>query len=167
MNEKDEKADNLIYEIGYHIVPLIDESEILVHASKIRSLIEEKEGIIISEDMPKLINLAYEISKSINTKKQKFNKAYFGSIKFEADPSQVMDLKNKIENLSDILRFLIIKTVRENTIHAPKIPMFKKENKEEGIKNHKDVSTQTKPIEKVEISEEEMDKSIDELVIEN
>lgn len=157
MDEINDQGEKLVYEIGYHIVPIVDESEILEQVSKIKSLIEEKGGIIVSEEMPKAVVLAYDISKSINSKKQNFSKAYFGWIKFEIEPSQIKDIKNKIESLPNILRFLIIKTIKESTMHTPKIPMFKKENnKEEKGEDH---------TEKPKASEAEMDKSIDELVI--
>jgi hypothetical protein len=111
--------------------------------------------------MPKLINLAYEISKTINTKKNQFNKAYFGWVKFEIDPSKIAEIKNKIESFPEILRFLIIKTVKENTIHTPKVPMFKKENKDQAVGEIKNQISE----EKAEISEEEIDKSIDDLIV--
>lgn len=164
MNENIDDVEVLVYEVGYHLMPTIDESDVLVHVAKIKSLIDERGGIVISEEMPKLIVLAYDISKTINTKKQKFSKAYFGWVKFEMDPAKILDLKNKIESLPEVLRLLVIKTVKENTIHTPKIPMFKRENKEEGMITSKDFPIPVEVAEKTEISEEEIDKSIDELV---
>src|SRR3989344_420825 len=85
MNEN----DNLIYEISYHLLPNVEESEILVQSLQIKSIVEENEGVVVSEGGPKIVVLAYDISKIIDSKKQKFNKAYFGGVKFEADPSQI------------------------------------------------------------------------------
>lgn len=159
MNEINEKDDSLVYEVGFHLLPTVEESDVPVEAAKIRSIIEENGGAIISEEAPKMIVIAYDISKNINSKRQKFNKAYFGWIKFEIDPSQISQVKSKIENVANILRFVIIKTVKEDTMHIHKAPMFRKEdNKEEKGE------TQT---EKPKASEAEIDKSIDELVIEN
>lgn len=156
MNEINKENESSIYEVGFHLIPSIDESEVPAQASKVRSIIEENGGVIISEETPKMIVLAYNISKNINSKSQRFNKAYFGWIKFEADPSQINAIKSKVEGLENVLRFLIVKTVKENTLHTPKVPMFKKEIRDEKIEE----ST-----EKHEVSEEEIDKSIDELVI--
>ena len=157
MNDKNNEEDNLIYEIGYHLLPSIDESEIPVQSLKIKSIVEENEGVIISEGMPKMTILSYDISKNIDSKKHKFNKAYFGWVKFELNPSQISGIKSKMEGLTNVLRFIIVKTVKEDTMHTPKIPMFKKENnKEEKTEEH---------IEKTKASEEEIDKSIDQLVI--
>lgn len=157
MNEKNnEENDNLIYEIGYHLVSSIDESKIIEEVSKLKSLIEENDGVIISEEMPKMTALSYDISKSIDSKKQIFNRAYFGWVKFEADPAKIGNIKNKVESIQNILRFLIVKTVRENTMHTPKIPMFRKEASKEKGEDH---------AEKPKVSEAELDKSIDELII--
>lgn len=157
MNEINSESDNQIYEIGYHLLPNIDESEVPVQSLKIKSIIEENGGLILSEEMPKIMVLAYDICKTINSKKQKFNKAYFGWVKFEIDPSKVSDIKNKVENNPNVLRFLIIKTVKESTMHAPKIPMFKKESSREEKSEER--------VETPKASEEEIDKSIDELVV--
>ncbi|MFH0804337.1 MAG: 30S ribosomal protein S6 [Candidatus Zambryskibacteria bacterium] len=157
MDEINNENDSLIYEVGFHLLPTVDESDVLAQSLNIKSIIEESGGTIISEDVPKMTVLAYDISKSVNSKKQKFNKAYFGWVKFEIGPSKIAEIKTKIENIMDVLRFLIIKTVRENTIHTPKIPMFKKESIREGKSEEQ--------VEKPKVSEEEIDKSIDELVI--
>lgn len=149
----------MVYEVGYHILPTVPEEEVAKEVSEIRTLIVNLEGNIISEGVPALKPLAYDIAKKIETKVVKFNKAYFGWVKFEMDPGSVLNLKNKIEALPNILRFLIIKTVKENTLHTPKIPTFRKES---------EVSEAAAVVEaapKAPASEAEIDKSIDDLVI--
>lgn len=157
MNEINSESDNLIYEIGFHLLPTVDEADVLAQLSNIKSIIEENGGVVISEDVPKMVSLAYDISKDINSKKQKFSRAYFGWVKFEAESSKIADIKTKTENAPNVLRLLIVKTVRENTMHTPKVPIFKKENgREEREDEH---------AEKPKLTEAEMDKSIDELVV--
>jgi ribosomal protein S6 len=155
MNEKDN--DNLVYEVGFHLLPNIDESNVPVEALNIKSIVEENGGVIISEEMPKMTALSYDISKVIDTKRQKFSKAYFGWVKFEMDPSKILNVKTKVENLTNVLRSIIVKTVKEDTMHVHKIPMFRKENPKE--EKGEDI------VEKPKVSEAELDKSIDELVI--
>lgn len=157
MKEENEKDAGVIYEVGFHLLPTVEESAVLTEFSKVRQIVEEAEGTVISEEMPKLLVLAYEIAKDIDSKRQKFNKAYFGWVKFEADSAVIGEIKKKIENLPSVLRFIIVKTVKENTLHTPKIPFFKKEvSKEE----------KTEGVEKPKASEAEIDKSIDDLVTE-
>jgi len=157
MNETNNENDLMVYEIGYHLLPTIDEPDVPSQSLKVKSIIEENGGAIISEEMPKMIVLAYDISKNIDSKKHKFKKAYFGWVKFEIDPSLVSNIKSNIETLGSVLRFIIIKTVRENTLHVPKVPMFKKESND-----HEENDEEM--VEKTKVSEEEIDKSIDELV---
>ncbi len=149
--------ETLVYELGYHILPTVPEENISGEVSQIHAILREYNGSVIAEGMPMLRQLAYEIAKKIETKSLKFSKAYFGWVKFETDPSQITNLKNKIESLPNILRIIIVKTVKENTMHTPKIPMFKKES-------HKE-ETPLETVEKTPVSEAEIDKSIDELVI--
>lgn len=157
MNEKNKENESVVYEVGFHLLPNIEESGVLAEFAKIKSLVEENGGSIIGEEVPKMINLAYDLSKVIGTKKQNFSKAYFGWIKFEAEATNITDIKSKIESLPNMLRFLIVKTVKENTMHTPKIPMFKKDNLREEKEEEK--------VEKPKASAEEIDKSIDELLV--
>ncbi len=151
-------GDIEVYELGYHILPTVPEEDLQVEVSKIHTLISDNEGVVISESNPTLKQLAFDIDKKVDAKSLKFNKAYFGWIKFEMDRSKVLGLKNKVETLENILRFLIIKTVKENTISILKTPTYKKE-KETEVVDEKDLA------EKVELDEKEIDKSIDELVV--
>ncbi len=153
-----EEKDNLeIYELGYHLLPTVQEEDVPAEISKINFVISENEGNIIGEGLPSMRQLAYEVVKKVETKTLKFNKAYFGWVKFEIDRSQITNIKNQIESLPSVLRFIIIKTVRENTMYTPKAPVFKKE------KPREEISQKTE--EKQKASKAEIDKSIDELLI--
>lgn len=155
---EDKKLDDLqVYEIGYHLLPTLMEPDLPVEVSKIQSAVSERNGTIISEGFPQLRQLAYEIKKAIDTKYHSYSKAYFGWIKFEIDRSEIGDIENFLKTNPNILRHIVIKTVRENTFYMPKAPTHRKEHQKDEITRE--------PAPKVEISEEEIDKSIDELVI--
>ncbi len=159
----DEKTKDLgdieIYEIGYHILPTVAESEVESHVSKIHSFVSDKAGVVIAEEFPQMRSLAYDITKKIDTKNLNFNKAFFGWVKFELDRSLINEVKAQLDTMQTLLRFIIVKTVRENTIHTPKAPVVKKD--EDNSEVVEDVVLESKP----EVSEEEMDKSIDDLVV--
>jgi ribosomal protein S6 len=165
MKEKDESLDEMqVYEIGFHILPTVPEEKLPEVVLKIKDSVTANGGEIITEDFPKMKVLAYEIKKRIETKYSTFNKAYFGWVKFETVPVSVGKIKTETESNQDILRFIIIKTVRENTIHTPKSPVIARSVNTEEIK----IPGQTQvPAEKTEVSEAEIDKSIDELVIDS
>ena len=164
MKEKDEILDEgQVYEIGFHILPTVPEEKLPESVLKIKDYITTNGGEVISDEFPKMRVLSYEIKKLMDTKYQSFNKAYFGWVKFEITASSVEKIKKEIENNQDILRFIIIKTVRENTMHTPKLPVMMRNTSTEETK----ISNQNEPTEKTEVSEEEIDKSIDELVIDS
>ncbi len=156
MSDIKAEAANSIYEVGYSLVPTLEESEVPEFASKIKAAIEGDGGAIISEETPTLRTLAYDISKSNASKNQKFNKAYFGWVKFEIEVPQIEKVKKALEAERDILRFIIVKTVRENTMFHPKFSRPKKMDKA----SYSEGTTEVK-----EVSEEEIDKSIEDLVI--
>ena len=137
-----------VYEIGFHIMPTVSEEKIGDEVAIIRSAIEKAEGMIVSESFPQMKPLAYSMEKHIDTKKVRFDKAYFGWVKFEMSPDLISEVKGVADTHQNILRYLIIKTVRENTMREVK-ERITEEKKEKG-----------------EVSEEELNKSIEELVIE-
>lgn len=115
------KEDMLVkvYELGYHLIPTLAEEEIPQYVNKIKDLLDSYGAVIISDESPKRIELAYTMHPSVKNKKQKYNKAYFGWIKFETDTESIEAFKKSIDDIDEIFRSLIIITVRENTM-APK-----------------------------------------------
>lgn len=137
-----------IYEIGFHIMPTVSEEKLGDEVAVIRSAIEKAEGMIVAEGFPQMRQLSYSMEKYIDTKKVRFDKAYFGWIKFEMAPDLIAEVKGVADIHESLLRYIIIKTVRENTL---------REVKERPIEEKK---------EKSKVSEDELNKSIEELVIE-
>ena len=160
INDVEEKdlSDTQIYELGYHLLPTIAEEGVAAEVAQVHEIIKKAGGIIISEGAPSLKNLAYDIGKRVETKSQSFSKAYFGWVKFELERSGIVALQKSVELLPHILRSLVVKTVRENTMFVPKTAVFRKEETGEVVE------AVAEPKEKVEVSEAEIDKSIDELV---
>src|SRR3989338_6813909 len=86
----EEKAEGKIYEIGYHIVPSVPEEKLGAEVSSLKDILEKGKATIISEEVPKLRTLAYEMRKESAGKYSKYNSAYFGWIKFEAEPIEAL-----------------------------------------------------------------------------
>ena len=128
-------------------------------AEAVKGLLEKIKAETISEDFPRLRVLAYPLSKVIGGSKKTFKEAYFGWIKFEADAEAVVEFKKEVEKLSNVLGFLIIKTVKENTLYGNKFaPKYEGKPKKEEEKRVEEP--------KGPINEEEIDKTIEDLVIE-
>lgn len=116
-NEISEDANSKVYELGYLLVPTLAQEDVPQIYGDLKELIAATfHGEIIADEMPKMINLAYPMQKVISNARSKFSTAYFGWIKFTMDAKQVLELKRQLDLDPKIIRFLILKTVKENTI---------------------------------------------------
>jgi ribosomal protein S6 len=156
----DEPIDKNIYEIGFHVIPTVTVENVGAEFSKIKSIIENNGGNFLSEDFPKMRPLAYKMTKAGRGNKQKFDRAYFSWIKFEAEPEKVLEIKKAVDNLETILRFLIIKTIKENVLFSPRPSRLRTDPDRVARRNKEEKEKAEKPI-----SEAELDKTIEELVI--
>lgn len=146
-----------VYELGYHVVPTIPEDGVSAIVEKVKKALGKAE--IISEQFPVHMGVAYPIERSVQGKNEKYTETYFGFIKFALDRGEMQALQVELRSMPEVLRFLIISTVRED-MPAPRRAVFTSRQLEgEVIK--KPVSAPEKP---AEVSEEELDKSIDALV---
>jgi|AntAceMinimDraft_6_1070360.scaffolds.fasta_scaffold11650_4 predicted flap endonuclease-1-like 5' DNA nuclease len=105
-----------VYELGYILSPNVSEGSLSIERDALVALITKFKGIVISESQPQLIDLAYEMDKIINNKRQKYTQGYFGWIKFDVGPNHIESLSQQVEELAEMIRFIMIKTIRENTI---------------------------------------------------
>ncbi len=156
---KTEKAT--VYEVGYHIVPTVSPENLPKEVEAIKAILGKVGATIISEEGPKMIPLAYEMLKVVGPKRDYFETAYFGWVKFEAEPKAAVELKKALDVSEKVLRFIIVKTVRENTMHGHKFV-------KDGTSVSRHTASTDKKVESVkpEATAEELDKSIDKLVIE-
>lgn len=153
---KEEKGNGKVYEVGYLLVPSLSEEEVPAQYTAIKDMVASFGGELIADEMPKMINLAYSMQKVVSNVRSKFNTAYFGWVKFVMGAAEIIELKKKLDLDPKIVRFLILKTVKENTIASKRFirgeykrPMTKKTGENE-------VATP--------IDEKEIDKEIDALV---
>ena len=152
---EEKEARVFVYEVGYLLVPSIPEENLGGEVTALKDLFLENGAVFISDEYPKLIELAYEMSRSINNKKQKFSYGYFGWVKFECSTEQAKVLKNVLDKNEKLIRFLFIKTVRESTMSVKRTY-----SKQDGGKRRF-----TPKVEETEkINEETIDKEIDALV---
>ena len=104
-----------------------------------------------------MIGLAYPMQKVISNARHKFTTAYFGWIKFTMEAGQVLELKKSLDLEANIIRFLILKTVKENTIAAKRF--VRGETYKRPITKKNSENGNATPI-----SKEEIDKEIDALI---
>lgn len=154
--EEAEDANSKIYELGYLLVPTIKEEDVGVYYGNLKELVASLGGELISDEMPKMINLAYSIQKITSNVRSKFTTAYFGWTKFGMSPKKVLELKKRIDLDSNFIRFLILKTVKENTIAAKRFVRSETYKRPKAKSADSEMATP--------INKEEIDKEIDALV---
>jgi len=180
MTEEDQAINNeevKTYEIGYLMAPYVPTAEVKEAVEKaFKGPISRLGGVVTGELEPEIIPLAYTVTKSLGGRRTKFNDAYFGALKFTLKPEQALLLKEEIEKTETVLRCLILALSK----NAEKLPLVKrfaarredrtsfslptapaleeKKLEEEGGESQETV--------KAEMTEEDMDKEIDNLLVE-
>lgn len=159
----EELSDPRVYEVGYTLVPQIKEEDLDVEIDAVRSTITNNGGLPISEGRANLIELAYPMDKIVNNERNTYEKGYFGWIKFDVSPEKLADIKAGFEASEKIIRFLLISTVKENTMTDAKATnrFAKDESKDKETAPKKKAEKPAEPI-----NEEKLDQQIDDLVVE-
>ena len=119
-----------VYELGYHLLPTIAEADVPAKVEEIKKFLESFGAEFISEEEPKLINLAYTMIVPRGGHNDKYDTAYFGWIKFEVEKSKVPEIQKELKLNQDILRFILFKTVKEDTRANIELPELKESSKE-------------------------------------
>lgn len=161
----DEHTEPRVYELGYHLVPTLAEEQIPAASGAVRGMIEQISKDVIAEELPVFIDLAYQVVKTIDHKNKRFDEAYFGWIKFEASPLGIAKLEEALKKDENVLRYLVVKTLREDTFIAKKFTGAKVKEQEGEPVDTEAVETEaaggsTEP----DATEEALDKAIEELV---
>jgi ribosomal protein S6 len=71
--------------------------------------------------------LAYEMIRVVNNVNIRFNVGYFGWIKFDLSADKVKELEKNIKLDEEVIRYLVVQTVKENTVYTKRAPVIKAE----------------------------------------
>lgn len=154
------KETRPIYEIGFHVVPTIDEAGAAKVAEMIKSAVMKGDAEVISEAAPQRMRLSYTIERATSGSREKYDEAYFGFIKFATDRENIPAIEAMLRGTREVLRYLLAQTVREDLVSTPRRATFTSDRLEgETIK--KPVA---EPEKGGEVSEEDLNKSLDALV---
>ena len=120
-------VDSRVYEISFIFDNRLDEEAALKKADALKQSIATLGGSFISEEAPYMRELAYEMIRVINNVNVRFNEGYFGWIKFELSGDKVKDFEKAIKLDEEVVRYLVVATVRENTVYTKRAPVIKAE----------------------------------------
>ncbi len=157
MNKHEDVPTN-VYEVGFHVVSSVPEEEVGAHVAHVHDVIEKYGGVIISEEFPKSMELAYPMVKVVSNQRKTYTTSYFGWVKFEGPTSSAPAIKKDMDADEKILRYIILKTVKESTLMPKKLiaQAGKQDDREERAPRKEE---KEKPV----MTDAELDKTIDEL----
>lgn len=116
--ESSDELEPRVYEIGYTLIPTIREEDLDKEREALSAYITKLKGEILLEGKPELINLAYEMVKASENKKQVYSQGYFGWVKFSINPELIKKLEGDIEKNQNVLRYLLVKTRETDTARS-------------------------------------------------
>ena len=148
--ELDSVKEPHIYEVGFLLMPALAEEKLLQIFAAIKKVLADQNATLLGESLPKSRPLAYPIKK--------YESAFFGWLKFESSSEVLTTLREFLKNNVEVIRFLLIKTVRESAVVAP---VFFGKPRSRLEKNAKKEETAVGP----KMTTEELDKTIEELVV--
>lgn len=147
-----------IYEIGYTLVPSIKEEDVEKTVGAVRSSIEKAGGNFIAEGAPSLMRLAYAMSAEEAGKHVEHDRGYFGWIKFESNVRSAHELERTLASNPLVMRFILFRTVREDTRAKLKAPTLREVKRTDTIKTTRRAEESTGPV-----SEEDLEKALKDI----
>lgn len=155
------KDSRPLYEIGFHVLPTLDESEVGGVVAALRAEVKKAGGEITTEQAPQKMVLAYTVERATTGKREKYNESYFGWLQFVVEErTGINGIEDFLKQNKNVLRYLFIKTIPHET-QAQRRAVFSS-NRLAGETLKKPAPVAEVPI--AEVSEEELNKSLDALV---
>ena len=170
--EKDEVQNNeeesRVYELGFFLIPQIAEDKVSAKVDGLKKNVETQGGKVFAEGEPVFKELAYEITTLVANKHYKYTDGYFGWLKFDMPVDKITAFELDMKQNADLIRFTILKTVREDTSYVPPKPRVQTAPAKDapGVGENKEEKAEVKSDEAPEITSKELDEKIEKLVIE-
>lgn len=169
------------YELTYIITPQVKQEEAETISKDIETFLQSKEGVILRADKIVAKTLSFRIKKQ--------SSGFFAFVEFQLDPANVLELKEKLQKDSKILRHIILAKLAPRRIKARRERKtvesvfetkaetkpetkpteeleVKIEAKTETVKEEKPATKKTEKVKKEKIEMEDIDKKLDELLSE-
>jgi ribosomal protein S6 len=152
------EADAGLYEVGFLLMGTITEDAAAADFDAVSNIVTKFGASIKASEAPALRTLTYTITKQATGKNVRFDTAYFGSIIFEAPTDSISTLRGEIEKLPNLLRALVIEIGPE--------ALMPRERRVMGKIDAEKFRPEKSDVVVTPISEEELDKKIEQMVVE-
>ncbi|MBI2100485.1 MAG: 30S ribosomal protein S6 [Candidatus Vogelbacteria bacterium] len=149
-----------VYEIGYLLSPLVSaESIAAMVEQKLKQPIIAAGGSAVSDLPPRTIRLAYPIKQTVGSKPSTFREAFFGAWRFRLAPEAVPTAGAVLRAAPELLRHLLVEVPPAALAEEKRARARSKRSTLSGAR-----VTTAAPAGRTAISQEEMDKEIDQLL---
>jgi len=100
------------YELAFHVLPTVAEGEVATIFQNLKDVITNAGGTLGVEEAPARFDLAYEIEQYLEGRNRKFASAYFGWVRFTAEPTAIEEIDEQVRSTKELLRYMIIKLTK-------------------------------------------------------
>ena len=159
---EDKKEGVETYELGYHLVPSLGEDDLALRVTELQKAITAQGGSVISEGQPQAYTLTYTMKKLRGGKWDRYDSTFFGWVRFEAEAAALAPLKEVLDLDEHLVRYLLIKL--DAIALAPEPVRAPRAESTEVVTEPKELVKKQDEEEKGEVSEEELDKQIEQLI---
>lgn len=160
---EDEDVAKVTYELGYHLVPSLGEDDLALRVGELQKAISAAHGSIDSEGYPQSFVLAYTMHKLRGGKWDRYDSSFFGWIRFELPVEEMVAFREALDHNEHLIRYLLIKLDAAALAPAP-VRAPRREGGEVATEPKALVKRQDEEDKGEEVSEEELDKQIEELI---
>jgi ribosomal protein S6 len=160
-DKKEEERAARIYELGFHVAPTVPEEKVGAEVTAIRDVLQKEGAVMIAEEFPKQRLLSYPMRKRASGRNLAFTNAYFGWMKYEAPIGGAKRLEAALKGLENILRCIVVETVREQTVVVPRVQRVE-------AKRARREAPHVAPLQPppVPVSDAELEKSLQKIIAE-
>ncbi len=166
---EDKHIDLVTYELGYHLVPSLGEDALALRVTELTTAIADLGGKVIGSGDPESLVLAYTISKMRAGKWDAYDTSFFGWVRFTAPAEEMANLKDTLDHTEVVIRYFIMKVPKEALLVTT--PPIRRSSPVAPVQESGEVAVAPKVLEKredgeikTEVSEEELDKQIEQLI---
>ncbi|MBP9760453.1 MAG: 30S ribosomal protein S6 [Candidatus Pacebacteria bacterium] len=152
------------YELGYHLVPSLSEDDLALRVGELMQVITNAGGKIVSEGAPQACTLTYTMKRLRGGRWEKYDTTFFGWVRFSAPAEVVLALKEVLEHAEYVVRHLILKLDAKALAPAPTPRVPRPTEVVEVAIEPKQLESKHDEETKVDVSEEELDKQIEDLI---
>ena len=114
MNKAESNNEVKVYEIGYLVLPSIPEENLSDVVDKIKAAVVKAGGQTLDGEVPFKQELSYTMTKVVGASRYVVSEAYIGWLKFELEGGKAPLVKEALDKIDELLRYLLIKAPRES-----------------------------------------------------